>query len=102
MTAISLGDANRYDSLTVVTEGSRVRLRDEIRKRRISEEDFAKLAGVSYTWLRKIIGGEHAGEDARAKIREALSHCTVCPCRLEVPPDEILFAVVTRKRRVRT
>lgn len=99
MYAKLLDDRGRHNTITVVLEGSRVRLREEIKRRRISEEEFAKRAGISYTWLRHILAGAHAGDEARAKIREALSHCTVCPCRLDVPADEVLFSVATRKGR---
>lgn len=76
-----------------------MRLKQEIKKRRISETKFAELSGVSHTWLRKILKGDHAGEKARAKIRAALSVCTVCGHAIDVPPDEILFAVASRRKR---
>ena len=76
-----------------------MRLKDELRQRRISEKEFARMSGVSHTWLRRILSGEHAGDGARAKIRAALSVCTVCGHKMEVPDDEILFAMATRRRR---
>lgn len=101
MRGIFADDKAWRNTLTVVFEGTRMRLKAELKRRRIGEVEFAKRAGVSHTWLRKIIAGEHAGPGARAKIREALSYCTVCPCRIEVPPDEVLFATAGRKRRAK-
>ena len=99
MIAKTSGDTTSYDKLRVVFEGERMRLRQEIKARRISETDFAKLSGVSHTWLRRILGGEHAGEGAREKIRAALSVCTVCGHTMEVPTDDVLYAVATRKKK---
>lgn len=79
-----------------------MRLKQEIAKRRISVEEFAHVAGVSHTWMRRILAGDNAGEDARTKIRSALEVCTVCGCKMTVPPDDVLFAVATRRRRTKT
>ncbi len=98
MQKLTDGAAGR-DTVLVVFDGMRMRLRDEIKKRRISETAFAELSGVSHTWLRRILAGEHAGEMARAKIRTALTVCTVCGCEMTVPNDEELFAVASRKKR---
>jgi transcriptional regulator with XRE-family HTH domain len=76
-----------------------MRLKQEIKKRRISETAFAELSGVSHTWLRRILGGEHAGTKARAKIRAALSVCTVCGHEMDVPSDDVLFAKAGRGRK---
>lgn len=99
MLGISSDDQPRYDSVGTVIEGSRLRLKEEIKRRRVGEEEFAGLAGVSYTWLRKILAGETAGPKARENIRRALTVCTVCGCTMDVPPDDELFAVVVRRRR---
>ncbi len=89
---------NTVPALFVVV--TRLRLREEIHRRRISEEDFAEWCGISYTWLRKILGGDPFGEDAKNKIRAGLVRCTVCEKHtLDVPPDEELFAVATRRKR---
>lgn len=99
MLEIQAGDATSHDTITVVFEGTRVRLRQEIDNRKVSEEKFAELADVSYTWLRKILAGEPAGPNARQKIRAALSVCTVCGHKMDVPPDDVLFSSATRKRK---
>lgn len=96
MTGQALDDSGPHGTIGATSEVARVILRDEIKRRRISEEEFARRAGISYTWLRKIIGGEHAGPEAKRKIREALSVCTVCECKIEVPGDDVLFAVEAR------
>lgn len=101
MTQDLVDDADTYDGVTIVLEGTRMRLQQEIRRRRMSEVEFSKRSGVSHTWLRRILAGEHAGPGARAKIRAALAVCTVCKCEMEVPPDDVLFAKASKKRKVR-
>lgn len=76
-----------------------MRLKQEMRRRRIGEKEFAEISGVSYTWLREILGGKRAGSGAREKIRTALSKCTVCGHEMDVPADEELFAIATRRRK---
>ena len=99
MIAKTSDDTTGYDKIHVVFEGERMRLKQEIKARRISETGFAELSEVSHTWLRRILGGEHAGDVAKKKIRAALEICTVCGHKMEVPPDDVLYAVATRKKR---
>lgn len=99
MIAKTSGDTTSYDNIRVAFEGERMRLKQEISARRVSETRFAKLSGVSHTWLRRILAGEHAGEVAREKIRAALEVCTVCGHKMDVPPDEVLYAVATRRKK---
>jgi hypothetical protein len=91
---------SRSNTVAVAFVVTRLRLREEIRKRRISEEDFADWCGISYTWLRKILGGDPFGEDAKNKIRAGLERCTVCEEHtLTAPPDEELFSVAKRPKK---
>lgn len=99
MTALPFRGKARPNVVTVSFVVTRLRLREEIQKRRISEEDFAEWCDVSYTWLRKILEGKSFGDDARTKIRAGLAKCTVCEKHtLEVPTDEELFAIATRRK----
>lgn len=77
-----------------------MRLAAEIERRKISKENFAERAGISYTWLRKILSGsDNAGPVARERIRAALATCTVCGHDMAVPGDAELFAATPRRRR---
>ena len=98
MRALLSDDSHRNVSLAAPSMVTRLRLREEIKKLKISEEDFAERANLSYTWLRKVLGGENPGEVARSSIRAALSSCTICGHAIEPPPDEELFAIAPRKR----
>jgi transcriptional regulator with XRE-family HTH domain len=56
-----------------------VNLRRELIIRKISPADFAKLMGVSHTWIAKLMNGDQkAGPKLQAKIDAFLATCWVC------------------------
>lgn len=72
---------------------TRKNLQNEIRKRKLSEVEYAAQIGVSYTWLRRILMGEDPSNDLRVRMRDSLKSCHVCGHQMTVPKESVLFKV---------
>ncbi len=76
-------------------------LLEERKKRRMTREELAALAGIKPNYLRHIENGTPPGQDTKDAIRVALERCPVhaafgidCKHKLPVPGDEVLYSPI--------